>query len=148
MAKRSSKKVKVVPGDVFTVPLADGTQGVAQVIEVIPGLAAALCAFYSYRVGAQAPATVPFDFARSDIVTVTPMSLLALLNGDWPILHNAPVAHADLSCKLDPLRASRFVGLSIANAQTMAALMNAHHGLGPWEIGTDLDFLRRLVSRP
>lgn len=148
MAKRRSKKINVVPGDVFIVPLADGTQGVAQVIEVIAELAAALCAFYAYRVNAQAVAAATFDFARADIVTVTPMSLLALVSGEWPILHNAPVAHADLSRKLDPLRASGYVGLVMANAKAMASLMNAHHGLGPWEIGTDRDFLRRLVSRP
>lgn len=141
------RKIKVAAGDVFTVPLLDGTQAIAQVIEVIDSLGAALCAFYSYRVGPD-EATSAFAFARSEIVTVQPMSLRRLVNGEWPILRNLPVAHGDLRRVLDGVRASGFVGLVIADGNAMKALMNAHHGLASWEIGSDRDFLRRLVHRP
>jgi hypothetical protein len=46
MAKR---KINFVVGAVFGVPLTDGSRAVAQVIEPIGSLRAALCVFYSYR---------------------------------------------------------------------------------------------------
>jgi hypothetical protein len=140
------RKVKENVGDVFGVPLKDGSRAIAQVIESIDSLRAALCVFYSYRIHEVAEGA-SFPFSRTDVVAVQTVSTRPMLKGEWDALGNAPVANADLRRVLNGLRESGYVGLDVPNSNTIEALMNAHHELGPWEIGSDTDFLRRLVYR-
>lgn len=141
MAKR---KVNVAVGAVFGVPLRDGSRAVAQVIELIDSLRAALCVFYSYRLADLGQATA-LPFHREDVVAVQVVSTRPVVNGEWESLGTFPISNSDLAHVLNGLREVRFVGLTVPNSNTVEALMNAYHELAPWEIGSDTDFLRRLM---
>jgi len=143
MAKR---KVEVTVGDVIGVPLKDGWQAIAQVIERMDSLGAALCALYSYKIG-EVGRDASFSFDRKDVVAVLPVTTRPILKREWETLGNASVANADLCRVLDGMRETRFVGLIFPNTNTVEALMNACHGLEPWEIGADTEYLRRLLYR-
>jgi hypothetical protein len=88
-----------------------------------------------------------FAFNRRDVVAVLAVTLRPLQAGEWVLIGNHPVVNADLNRVLDGLRESGYVGLSSPNTNTVEALMNAYHGLTPWEIGSHTDFLRRLTYR-
>lgn len=143
MAKLTAK---IAVGAVFGVPLKDGSRAVGQVIELIHALRAALCVFYSYKVN-EAEQVQSLSFEHDDVVAVQPVSIRPLQKGEWEIMGDYPVANADLTRVLNGLREARFVGLSVPNSNTVEALMNAHHGQAAWEIGSDTDFLRRLLYR-
>jgi hypothetical protein len=141
MAKR---KVNVAVGTVFGVPLTDGSRAVAQVIELIDSLRAALCVSYSYRL-AELGQAAEYPFHRDDVVAVQAVSTRPVLNGEWEILGTYPISNSNLVHVLNGIREAKFVGLTVPNSNTVEALMNAYHELAPWEIGSDTDFLRRLM---
>jgi hypothetical protein len=144
MAKR-----KVIPnlGDIFLVPLKDGSSGVGQIVHLTESMNLALCTFYSYR---NAPGSVDASWLleKSEVIAIQFVPHVVIRIREWPIVGNRVPANLDLvTVDVEALRRAGYVGLKFINPNAAEALLNAYHGLEPWEIGTDVDFLRRMLLK-
>jgi hypothetical protein len=134
-------------GDIFLAPLKDGSSGVGQIVHLTESMNLALCVFYSYR-NYPGQADAPWPLAKSDVIAIQFVPHIVMRTKEWPIVGNLTHANCDLvTVDLEVLRRSGYVGLKFINPNAAEALLNAYHGLGPWESGTDGDFLRRMLLK-
>jgi|SRR5688500_10520446 len=135
------------PGDIFGIPLPDGSMGTGQVLSLEPdALNTVGCAFFAAKVG-------PNGFSGS----VEPIAALLvtpdlLKSGVWPVKSKAPVFLELHERPYESFRASRWVGVKVTGSGIVQEFLAAYHGLEPWDAWHDPSYLDSLllpgVARP
>ena len=136
-------------GDVFGVPLSDGTFGVAQAIAPVSSFAidfAVLGVRYMTL-----PTAIPV-MSSSHVVAVAATWRTVVTGGHWCKLGNdAPVLPPEMCPNQNILAQGTLVGVRHSDWELLQDFMSACHGLLPWNLypGHDFDtFLFPGVSRP
>jgi len=140
--KRQRHKI----GDVFAVPLVDGSFSLGQVLSYEPdALNSVGCAFYSIRALDPKSLVVPQPLSREDIVSILLTTKDLLNRGRWPVLANRaapiPLAH----CPYDRFRSLKWVGATIEGSAIVEQFLSAYHGLSPWDQFADPKYLDELL---
>jgi hypothetical protein len=140
------KRQKPREGDVFFIPLVDGSFSVGQLLQITPeALNSYVCAFFDVR--------VPDDSvdAATDINNCTPFAVLfvtpeSLKRGYWPILRNVKLAaEVEQYIPIRSLEAAEFVGATIIGAGNIRKFIDAYYGLRPWDDWHDPGYLDGLL---
>lgn len=128
------------PGDIFGVPLPDGSMGVGQVLSLEPdALNSVGCVFVSAIVGPQGLSGEPRPIAA---LLITPD---LLKSGVWPVKASAPVLLPREEWPYEPYRASHWVGVKVTGSGIVRALLAAYHRLTPWDDWQDPNYLDSLL---
>ena len=140
--KRQRHKV----GDVFAIPLVDGSFALGQVLSYEPdALNSVGCAFYSIRAPDRKSLVVPQLLSRENIVSILLTTKDLLTRGRWPVLENRatsiPLAH----CPYDRFRSLKWVGVTIEGSAIVEQFLSGYHGLSPWDQFADPKYLDALL---
>ena len=135
------------PGDIFGIPLPDGSMGTGQILSLEPdALNSVGCAFFSVTVG---PAGLSGSVEPIAALLVTPD---LLKNGVWPVKSKAPVFLERHERPYELFRASHWVGVKVTGSGIVQEFLAAYHGLTPWDAWHDPNYLDSLllpgVARP
>lgn len=138
------KRQRPKEGDVFAVPLNDGSYTVGQVLGYEPdALNSVGCAFYDMRSSGEPrlPAALPREKAISILLT-TPDPLK---RGYWPIVGEQAIATPVSARPYEKYRAKRWVGAKIVGSANVRELLEAFYGLAPWDDYADPEYLDGLL---
>jgi len=144
MATSPRRRVKWTYGDIFAVPLCDGSFGVCQAVyDVFTHVAD--CAFFSFRLPElprQAPALNP-----KDIISLTAVWKNPLRNGAWPkIGYAAPILPVSAFPNQRLLRKANGVGVHHCNEALIEHFLSAWHALMPWNTFFEEDYLDKMLA--
>ncbi|NGY03668.1 Imm26 family immunity protein [Solimonas terrae] len=141
MSRRRKQKWGV--GDVFEVPLRDGSAAIGQVIALEPGaMKCPICAFYAEKWRDD----VSPKLIESDLIAVLFVTPDLLDSGVWTIVGSRLAIKPDRFVALDELRRSNFVGLRIIGSGIVRELVEAFDGLIPWDRYHDPNYLDGLLA--
>jgi hypothetical protein len=78
-------------GDVFLVPLSDGSSSVGQVLSITPrAMNSCICAFFDVRISPNAKGDIPL--ADEKLIAVQFVTPESLASGLWPVIDNRRLA--------------------------------------------------------
>ncbi len=146
MAKRKKQKWGV--GDIFLVPLADGTFSLGQVIgQEKEALNSAVCIFSATKVlSPEDNAIINLDL--DSVVSALFVTPDLLHSGDWPVVANSVSVPVEEYFDMSALKAGGFVGTKIVGSGIVIKLMEACFGLYPWNGFFEPDYLDQLLLSP
>lgn len=143
MAKGSFKRSRWKAGNVYALPLADGSFGIAQAIVAspgIPGVVNVAVFDYRYRALAECRNTV----ARANVIALLG-TFRAEMNGGWW----APVGWAEPCVGVDEfmnVQLNGGVGHTHHGGGVIEGLVSAYHGLLPWNAMYREDYYDSLLA--
>jgi hypothetical protein len=134
------------PGDVFLVPLTDGTRGLGQVLMVTKeALDSCICALFSTRTANTAVCDQSF-LDGAEVISVIFVTSELLKQGHWVVTSNCSVVvNADRYLPLRELEARKFVGAKVIGSGIVQKFLSAFHGLHPWDAWHDPNYLDKLL---
>ncbi len=138
------------PGDLFAVPLDDGTWALGQVLDTVPILANSFtCAFFARRTSTPQPLLSSASPTSEELLSCQFVTREQFVRGAWPRLGNAPIA---ITRGDWPYR--RFLWMRwprrrrVLESGLIERFLSAYHGLRPWTEMHDPSFYDTLlVSR-
>jgi len=131
---------KFAPGDIFGIPLPDGSLGVGQVLSIEPeALNAVGCLFTAGVVSGGKIVSAPEPVAA---LLVTPD---LLKNGSWPVKSSGPITFEPEERPYEQFRAAGWVGAKVVGSANAQALLSAYHGHTPWDDWHDPKYLDSLL---
>ncbi len=144
MAKR--KKQNWCIGDIFLVPLADGTFSVGQVIaRYKDALNSVVCIFTTSRIKKlESEVTINED----EIISALFVTPDFLDSGDWLVVGSWPPVPVEHYFDTDALKADGFVGVKVVGSGIVINFIEACFGLYPWDGFFEADYLDKLLLSP
>lgn len=138
------KKQKWEAGDVFVLTLDDKTNTVGQVLrEAGRPLNSAICAFTNIRLNGD-EAEIPFS--RGDVIAVLFATPDQLESGDRKVVrHESEYAPVSRYIDMAALEAKDFRRVTVIGSGNVHSLLNAWHGLEPWDAFYEPDYLDKLL---
>jgi hypothetical protein len=149
MAKsRFKRRLKWSPGDLFAVPLCDGTFGFAQAVAPVDTWAVdfALLAIRSSK-----PELPPERLQRNDAVAVHATWRTVITGGHWCFTATNEILISPELCPNQRLIAAGQIGVSHSSWGLLEDFLSAYHGAFPWNLYPAFDFDSFLlpgVTRP
>lgn len=139
-------------GDVFAIPLADGTAGFGQVLSIEPeAMNSFVGAVYDIKALAGEVPT-PFELVSCHVLSVLFITRDLLDSGRWLVIAQREALDPEKFVPLRSLRAQRFVGAKVIGSANVTRLLNAYFRLAPWNMMKDPEYFDRLLlpgrSRP
>jgi hypothetical protein len=140
-------------GNLFAVPLADGSFSLGQVVgREAQVLNSITCAFYRTRVSASALANVRAVPAASELIAIQFTTKDSLTRRFWKVLGAYPVELPRHLFPHEDKRAHNWIGAEMFGSGNMVNFLNAYFGLKPWNVMFEEDYYDQLlapgVSRP
>ncbi|WET42274.1 Imm26 family immunity protein [Citrobacter enshiensis] len=135
-------------GDMFTVPLSDGTYCIGKVVGFEPkALNSAICAFYAHRMD-EIPSSEPV-LNDNDLISILFVTRDLLDSGDWKVFSQYSDAFPiDKYLNLTDLQSNGFIGVKSIGSGLIIKLMNAYYSLTPWNAFYDPNYLDSLLISP
>ena len=143
-----ARKQKWKNGDVFLVPLLDGTYAVGQVIgKTKEALNSAVCAFFDIRLTEGAAENI--EELTDDLLVALKFSSVGLLDaGEWEVVDNRTPLDTRKYIDLDQLAKNGYINVRIVGSAILSELMNAYYALSPWDAFYDPQYLDKLLISP
>jgi hypothetical protein len=139
----SRKKQAWSPGDVFKVPLSDGSTVIGQVLAHEPdAMNSVACAFFDAHKETDLQSSLGLVNAFSIILVTRD----ALDRGSWKIFGHEPIAIPRERFPYESLRPNGFIGARIVGAGIVNSFLHAFRGLLPWDSMADADYFDRLLT--
>lgn len=137
-------------GDLFTIPLSDGTFCIGKVVGFEPkALNSAVCAFYAHRVNNIPNSNVELELNDEELISVLFATRDLLDSGDWRVFsHCTDKFFLDKYINLSALRNNGFIGVKSIGSGLIIDLMNAYYILAPWNDYFDPNYLDSLLISP
>lgn len=136
-------------GNLFAVPLADGTWTCGQVVgreaEVLNSVT---CAFYRSRYGSPDSATISAVPDESNLIAVLFTTKDLLTRRTWKVVGNHPVSVPRAFFPHEDSRAQGWVGAKVIGSGIVQHFLNAFFGLERWDQMKDAHYFDRLLLRP
>jgi hypothetical protein len=143
------RRKKWETGNLFAVPLADGSYALAQVVGREKAvLNSVTCAFYRTRVRAQALSSLQGVPDQSELIAVQFTTKDLLTSGVWEVLGNYAVTLPRDLLPHEDKRSQGWVGATVVGSGIMAHFLNAFFGLEPWNQMKEPNYFDRLLLRP
>ena len=140
-------KQSAAVGDVFVVPLEDGTFGVGQVLEIAPSVLKNCfsCAFFEIRLSSEPGKLSSLDLTERSALAYQFVTLDLFDSGIWKRVGNvAPRIPDDVL----PHRGGKdigWVGTKVIGSGIIRMLLNAYFGLRPWSEMHDPTYYDKLL---
>ena len=136
-------------GNLFAVPLADGSHVCGQVVGHEPQVLNSItCAFYRTRVPAGQPLSFQHLPGHSELIAVQFTTKDLLTRRVWKVVGNQPVTLPSQLFPHEDKRGQSWVGAVVVGSGNMVHFLNAFFGLEPWNQMKDPQYFDRLLLRP
>jgi hypothetical protein len=147
MAKKHRQRPS--PGDLFLVPLSDGTWSLGQVISLeFEALDSILCGFSGQRREGHEFPVLNSTLLPADLISLIFVTPDQLANGNWRIVGRSVPPNIESLLDLSALRRSGFLGVNIIGSANVEKFLNAFHCLFPWNGFYDPNYLDNLLIAP
>jgi hypothetical protein len=140
----SGRKKRRVVGDVFLVPLKDGTLTAGQILDN-PMRNVFSCSFYDERIGSVE--TAPELHAKS-LIALLAVTRHVLDDGRWIVVSHSPPRVEQSKWPNERYRNAGWVGAKIYDAELVQDFLNAYFGLSFWDDYHDPNYLDGLLLDP
>ena|SRR5688500_4003018 len=140
-------------GNVFAVPLADGTHCLGQVVgREAQVLNSITCAFYGKRLSETELLDVRGTPEIGDLIAVQFITKELLTRKVWKVVGSFPVTLEKRFFPHEDKRAQNWIGAKMIGAGIMRRFLNAYFGFEPWNVMVQEDYYDQLltpgISRP
>ena len=136
-------------GNVFCVPLRDGTWSVGQVVgREADMLNSITCAFFALRVPEPGLPTEGWKPRSADPIAVQFTTKDLLTRRRWKVVANLPVSIPPSLFPYESTRASAWVGAKLIGSANIESFLNAYFGLEPWDQMHDPHYFDGLLLGP
>ena len=144
MAKRQKWSV----GDVFVIPLSDGSWGPAQIIGREPSvLNSVSVALFDCKVGSK-PDALQCRLTEDSAFATLFVTRDLLDSGVWVVVGVKPVAISRRLLPFESTRSKGFVGATVVGSGNVNKFVDAWFGLHPWDAWHDPRYLDKLLLDP
>lgn len=134
-------------GNLFAVPLADGSYGLGQVVGREENMLNSIsCAFYRTRVSASDLASVGGVPDESELIAVQFTTKDLLTKRVWRVLGAYPVELPHHLFPHEDRRGQNWIGAEMVGSGSMVNLLNAYFGLAPWNVMFEEDYFDQLLA--
>ncbi|WP_330986332.1 MULTISPECIES: Imm26 family immunity protein [Enterobacterales] len=135
-------------GDMFTVPLSDGTYCIGKVVGFEPeALNSTICAFYAHHVVKKPDSEI--NLTDNELISVLFVTRDLLDSGDWEVFtkccNEFPLGNY---INLRELRDKKYIGVRSIGSGNIIELFNAYYSLAPWNAFYDPNYLDSLLVSP
>ena len=134
------RKIKWGSGDVFAVPLLDGTLAVGQVLDLMRVNQVRL-ALYDERFPTLEAIALEAVCHPENLISLVASSREQLDYGVWKVIGNKPVSVPVARHPNEQFRHNGWVGATHYGAGLVEAFLDAYHALRPWDNWFNPDFL-------
>ena len=136
-------------GDVFLVPLKDGSQSVGQVLSITKrALNSCICAFFDIRLP-NGVKKVEQALKEGDLIAVQFVTVDLLKKGYWPVIEAREVEiDIEKYIPLQDIEQKGFVGAHIEGSGIIQEFLSAYYALRPWDTWYEPDYLDKLLVSP
>lgn len=145
----SKKRPRYIEGDFFSIPLMDGSNCGGQILSIEPkAMNSVICGVYSDRLYSG-----HLEFL-DNLIAVHFVTRDLLKEGVWRVFDNSLLRRGIEYKEMDirKLRNNKLVGLKIIGSGIIVKLLEAYHGLRPWDAFHNPNYLDGLllpgVKRP
>lgn len=138
-----AKTQKWKKGDVFLVPLLDGSYCIGQVIYEAAFIKTPICAFFDLRRN-EDEINVE-ELSSSRLIAVQFVTRDSLGSGRWRIFENQPTPNVADHFNILALENSGFVGVEIRGSGAVTMFLNAFYALSPWNEYFDPNYFDTLL---
>jgi len=143
MARKKKRAWSI--GDIFCIPLSDGTYSIGQVVGQEPeALNSVICVFFSRRLGT-VPIQLDGQLSERELLSVLFVTRDLLDSGDWQVFCRTEPFPIRKYINVSALKAAGFVGVDIIGSGIVMKFLNAYHNLYPWNGFYEPDYLDRLL---
>jgi len=136
-------------GDLFEIPLRDGSRVLGQVVgREADALNSAAVALFDLRLAAGSPPPDPAQARTATVFSALFVTRDLLDHGTWKVMGRTAPRLAGASRPQEHLRAKGWVGAKIIGSGTVREFAEAFYGLSPWDDFHDPHYLDRLLVDP
>jgi hypothetical protein len=144
------KRCRWKPGQIFGIPLSDGSFAVAQAIAPVESYGVEMALFSARSISL--PVSMP-DVRRPDVISIQSVWRTILTGGWWCKLGDLPLVVRAEECPNQVLLAKnpKGTGCNISSERLVVDFLLAYHGVIPWNLHPAFDFDTYLfpgLSRP
>ena len=133
-------------GDIFLVPLEDGTKCIGQVLETDPILMNSItCAFFDIRTHEEDQETLSLPLLEETVISCQFVTRDLFNRGSWKRIGNRSTAIQEKSLPYRETKSNRWVGAKIFGSGIMESFLNAYYGLRNWEEMKDPMYYDKLL---
>ena len=142
------RKQQWARGDVFLVPLQDGTNALAQIVgREAQVLNSVTCAFFESRL-AEGVTPIEADSALGRLISILFCTRDLLDSGRWKVVGNRSVELKKKDMPYENCRSKGWVGAEVEGSGIVEDFLNAFHGLQPWDAYKDPNYFDKLLLSP
>jgi len=135
-------------GDVFVVPLADGSKCIAQVLEIEPILMNSItCAFFDIRSNEDSPETSNLTLSEENTLSCQFVTRDLFNRGVWKRIGNRPPTIKESLYPYRETKGKGWVGAKVIGSGIVESFLNAYFGLGDWREMKDPDYYNKLLFK-
>ena len=135
----------IAVGDVFLIPLRDGTFSMGQVVGFEPlVLNSVSCAFFAIRSHSDENVDA-VELSSDRLYSIQFVTRDLLLKGKWRIIRNENPSVKTSELPYESLRNIGFVGAKVIGSGIMEQFANAYFALSPWDDWHDPQYLDKLL---
>lgn len=145
-------KNKYIEGDVFLIPLTDGSFAIGQLVKITKeALNSVICAFYDLRL--ETPNDYSTEFLDDgNIISVQFVTPDLLKRGVWKVVDSRADINLYEYIDLDEIIEKKYIGVDIIGSGNIRNFLSAYFGLYPWNFWFKPDYCDLLlldhVSKP
>jgi hypothetical protein len=143
----AKKKQKWELGDLFTLPLKDGTFCMGQVLN-IQMKNVVCCALFDIKLTKDDIDNVAFEFTKGDIISVVATSKEQIDFGVWKVVGNQLCLVPIEEQPNEEFRSKGWVGAKISDASIIEEFCDAFYALVPWDDWGDPNYLDKFLISP
>jgi hypothetical protein len=143
----NKKRQRHKEGDVFLVPLEDGSYGLGQILSYEPAaLNTVGCAFYDLRVVNGPSLDIPAPLPQDRVISILLTTKDLLNRAVWPVVTHRAVSTSESRRPYEKYRAKQWVGAKISGSGIINDFLNAYHGLRPWNVYLEEDYFDHMLA--
>ena len=136
-------------GNLFAIPLTDGSFALGQVVSHDPGILNGItCVFFGRRIPELSPGAVDAPPLPPEAIAVQFVTKDLLTRRTWRVLGNYPLTLPASILPHEDTRASGWVGARVIGSGVIQHFLNAYFGLESWTQMKEPTYFDGLLLRP
>lgn len=145
MAKRQKWKI----GDLFKIPLADGSASLGHIVaQELEMLNSVTCAFYDIKVPDTCPPQAPPPPSEETLIACLFTTHDLLSCGEWPVIGHSSPRISPEQLPYESCRKSGWVGAKMRGSGIVRRFLDAYYCMAPWDDWADPAYLDAFLITP
>lgn len=139
-----AKRIKWSYGDIFGLPLNDGSFGIVQLIDNMMTNVVYIAVF-KVKI---ASINEPFDLKKDDIISLVATWKNSIGNGNFHKIRNETLHAKKEEFRNEQFKGNGYIGAKHYDEEIIVDFLNAYHKLAPWDDWFDTNYLDEFLISP